>query len=208
MKVVDGDVIKTTSTVHGRRLPLAYNRKKLLDKHAQYMHLLSDEAIALLPEAELKVQFTHLHEPVDSMEVHDLRELLKTLQRSRTISLWHDHSSILGQGYIVMAVQVVYDLAVFMTDAEYLAASGKKVSNLQHMIEEPELYIVALCSSSATDQLAIIPDRLADLHELSGYREWTKPVLCMSVTWYVCSGSPVIWVQEWTKPVLCMSVTW
>ena len=39
-------------------------------------------------------------------------------------------------------------------------------------------------------------------------QEWTKPVLCMSVTWYVRSGSPVIWVQEWTKPVLCMSVTW
>jgi len=61
----------------------------------------------------------------------------------------------------------VYDLAVFMTESEYLATSGEAVSNLQQLIEEPELYIVALSSSSPTDQLAIIPDRVDDLLELS-----------------------------------------
>ena len=50
---------------------------------------------------------------------------------------------IIGQGYIVMTVQDVYDLAVIITEAEHLAATGKTVLNLQHMIEEPELYIVA-----------------------------------------------------------------
>ena len=36
-----------------------------------------------------------------------------------------------------------------------------------------------------------------------GYKEWTKPVLCMSVTWCVCSGSPEIWVQgvHYASPV-------
>jgi len=61
----------------------------------------------------------------------------------------------------------VYDLAVFMTESEYLATSEEAVSNLQQLIEEPELYIVALSSSSPSDQLAIIPDRVDDLLELS-----------------------------------------
>ena len=54
-----------------------------------------------------------------------------------------------------------------MTESEYLATSGEAVSNLQQLIEEPELYIVALSSSSPTDQLTIIPDRVDDLLELS-----------------------------------------
>ena len=54
-----------------------------------------------------------------------------------------------------------------MTESKYLATSGEAVSNLQQLIEEPKLYIVALPSSSPTDQLAIILDRVDDLLELS-----------------------------------------
>ena len=73
----------------------------------------------------------------------------------------------MGHGYILITVQVVYDLAVFMTESEYLATSGEAVSNLQQLIEEPKLYIVTLPSSSPTDPLAIIPDRVDDFLELS-----------------------------------------
>lgn len=66
-----------------------------------------------------------------------------------------------------MTVQVVYDQALFLTEDEYSAAKGKVTRNVQQLVEEPEIYIVALSSSSPTDQLAIIPDRLDDLKELS-----------------------------------------
>ena len=55
----------------------------------------------------------------------------------------------------------MYDQAVFMSE------SGKVSSNLQQLIEEPELYLVALSSSSPADQLGIIPAGLDDLPELA-----------------------------------------
>ncbi len=168
VKVVDGEVVRTSSVVHGRRMPLADIRQKLLDKHEPYMHVLSDDAIASFLEPDLRTLLDNLHESTDGMQVSELRERVRQLQRSRTISFWHDHSSILGRGYIlVVMVQVAYDLAVLMSESEYFAATRKVARNLQQLVEEPELYIVALSSSSPSDQLAIIPDRLDDLYELS-----------------------------------------
>ena len=54
LKVVDGELITTSSIVYGRKFPLAEIRKKLLDKHEQYMHLLSDDSIDSMPEPNLK----------------------------------------------------------------------------------------------------------------------------------------------------------
>ena len=85
------------------------------------------------------------------------------MQQSRAISFCHDHSTVLGCGYVLVTVQVVYDRAVFMSESEYHVATGKVSSNLQQLIEEPELYHVALSSSSPADQLGIIPAGLDDL---------------------------------------------
>ena len=52
-------------------------------------------------------------------------------------------TTILGCGYVLVTVQVVYDQAVFMSESEYYAPTGKVSSNLQQLIEEPELYLVA-----------------------------------------------------------------
>ena len=84
-----------------------------------------------------------MHESADGLQVCELRERVRCLQRSRTILFWHDHSTILGCGYVLVTVQVVYDRAVFMSESEYFAATGKVSFNLQQLIEEPELYLVA-----------------------------------------------------------------
>ena len=47
-----------------------------------------------------------------------------------------------------------------MSESEYHAATGKVGTNLQQLTEEPELYLVALSSSSPSYQLGIIPARL------------------------------------------------
>ena len=54
-----------------------------------------------------------------------------------------------------------------MSESEYYAATGKVSSNPQQLIEEPELYRVALSSSSPADQLRIIPAMLDDVPELA-----------------------------------------
>ena len=54
-----------------------------------------------------------------------------------------------------------------MSESEYYAAAGKASCNRQQLIEEPELYLVALSSSSPANQLGIIPSRLNDLPELA-----------------------------------------
>ncbi len=167
MKVVDGEVVKASSVVQGRRMPLVDIRQKLLNKHEPYMCILSDDAIASKSMPELKMILQCVHESTEGMDEDQLRQRVKQLQRSRTISFWHDHSSILGQGYILMTMHVVNDLAVFMSESEYLPVTGKVVTNLQQLVEEPELYIFALSSSSPSDQLATIPDRVDDLCELS-----------------------------------------
>ena len=131
------------------------------------MHLFSDDAIDSMSEADLKVFLEQLHESTDGLEVCDLRERVLHLQRTRTISLWHDHSGILGYGYVLVTVQVLYDRAVFMSESDYDTEAGRVVTNLQQLIEEPELYIVVLSSSSPSDQLGIFPDRLDHLYELA-----------------------------------------
>jgi len=63
--------------------------------------------------------------------------------------------------------QRLYDRAVFMSESDYDTEAGRVVTNLQQLIEEPELYIVVLSSSSPSDQLGIFPDRLDHLYELA-----------------------------------------
>ncbi len=60
-----------------------------------------------------------------SSSVSDLRELLDKVQHNRCLAMWHDHSTILQTGYILFAVSVVYDPAVFLTDEEYRQKTGK-----------------------------------------------------------------------------------
>ena len=95
-----------------------------------------------------------------------LQSEIATLQRNRTLAVWYDHS-ILQTGYILFAKWVIYDPAVFFTENEYKAKTGKNITNLQGIIEEPAIYMIAPSSSSPTDQLALVGDRLERLQELS-----------------------------------------
>ena len=54
-----------------------------------------------------------------------------------------------------------------MSESQFHAATGKVSTNLQQLIEEPELLIVALISSSPSDQLGIVPGSRDDLYELA-----------------------------------------
>lgn len=66
----------------------------------------------------------------------------------------------------MFAVWVVYDKAVFLSEKEYKEKSGISIPSLQPIIEVPEIYMIAPSSSSPSDQLALINDRVDCLQDL------------------------------------------
>ena len=84
-----------------------------------------------------------------------LHEEIKLATRERCLAFWHDHATILGHGYLLVTVPIMYNNSLFQKNT------------CQAIIEEPEIHMIALSSSSAEDQVAFIPDRYECLEELS-----------------------------------------
>ena len=87
------------------------------------MRLQSDEEIDSLSTEAVKKQLQKLGE---SGDVSDPHSFLKTKQRSRKFVEWHDHSTILRAGYILMTIHALYDPAVFLTTEEYVQKTGNE----------------------------------------------------------------------------------
>ena len=77
--------------------------------------------------------------------------------------MWHDHST---RHY---AIWVIYDPAIFLTAQGHAAKSGKSVQNIQEVIEQPVIYMMAPSSSSPVDQLA---ECLQDYQKVYSYYQW------------------------------------
>jgi len=71
----------------------------MLEQQEKYMHLWSDEEIAKLTTDEA-LTFLHDHHntPESDATLAELHQLVASVQRTRAIALWHDHSTILKQG--------------------------------------------------------------------------------------------------------------
>ena len=147
-KITNGNVEKETIVVYGRKFPLKVIRQNLLKSHENLMYLQTDDEIDLLSYTEVQEYFSKLHIETDDRDIQQSKEKMKVYQRSRNFAFWHDHSTILEAGYIMMTVHVLFDPGVF------------KQFNDQNRIEEPQLYMLCLSSSSSADQLATIPDRI------------------------------------------------
>ena len=107
-------------------------------------------------------------EKINEFENDDLLKALKTFQRTRHLTLWHDHSVILGRGYLLMTIHCLFDPAVFYTTTEFNEMFNEKLPiKIEDYVEEPELYMFCMSSSSLADQLANIGDRLDCLQTLS-----------------------------------------
>ena len=88
-------------------------------------------------------------------------------QYTRSIGVWHDHSTILCTGYILFAIWILYDLKVFISEEEYAASHKQQITNLQEIVEEPVVYMIAPSTSSPEYLLASVLDRVDCLMELS-----------------------------------------
>lgn len=104
--------------------------------------------------------FESIHADVDStLTIEEQKALMKNYQRTRTLAIWHDHATVLSRGYILITINVIYDDAVFVTQSE-IQDTNFTSSMLQHYIEEPEIHMIAVCSSSVADQATLVPDRI------------------------------------------------
>ena len=151
-----GTLTRTEVVCYGRKIPLTTIREKLIKKHEELMHLHSNEEIEQMDKHELEQLFEARNMQLPDIQSEDnLRmELIKN-ERTRTLGVWHDHSSILGHGYVLITIKVLYDRAVFKTENE-----RRTVQNVQSVVEEPEIHLIAM-SSSCID--ALIQERLMEL---------------------------------------------
>jgi len=179
-----GEVEENKVEVYSKRIPLTDVRKKLLEAQEELMHLDTDEQLENKSREELVHMLVKANEATHPHQTTaELREQVKHLQRCRHLLMRHDHATILGSGYILITVTVLYDPLVFMNDAEYMAKTGKRICNIQQVVEEPHIHMIAVGSLSVFDQLAIIGDRVDCLYELPTKIKSTKG---MEVSDHLC----------------------
>ena len=161
----DGEVVEQPVTIYSRKVPMNEIRQRLLKNQEKYMRLQTDEQVDALSkdEAITFLKQNQEHQFAD-MEITELRAKVKSLQRNRHLVMWHDHGTILGQGYIFITVKVIYDTSVFFRKDEY---SLNSTLNLQGTIEKPEVHVIGIASSSHEDQAALIPERVPCLRTLN-----------------------------------------
>lgn len=68
--------------------------------------------------------------------------------------------TILGKGYILLTAKILYDSAVFKSKMA-------NIQSVQAYIEEPDISIIAMSSSSIHDQAALISDRVSCIKDMS-----------------------------------------
>ena len=84
-----------------------------------------------------KLSFEELSQRVskfEAIETNDRQYLMKKLERTRHLSLWHDHSAVLSRGYILVTLSVIFDEAVFDVSLYDERKHGVK---LQEYVEQP-----------------------------------------------------------------------
>ena len=113
----------------------------MLQKQEKYMRVRTDSDFNKMSCEQGITGFKNVNE----FEINDgnssLEELLKKLmkyERARSLSLWHDVSTLSIHGHVLMMVACLYDPAVFLTDDEC-----KEKYNIQSEVEKPELYMLA-----------------------------------------------------------------
>ena len=128
----------------------------------------------------------------------ELRAMVVELERTRTIGIWHDHATVLGQGYVMITAKVFYDPIVFKTQME-IEGTSQWTPNLQSVVEEPELHMLVVCSSSVDDQASLIKDRISCLKELSTMLHSTNGVEVKDKLLFFYGDKPVQQMEKGTQ---------
>ena len=157
-RLVDGKIEEVSSEVYGRKLNMLKVRQEILLSQEKLMKLHTDKEIDAMTRPEMECLIPESEKTPD-MDTEGMRTKIRNLEPTRHLVLWHDHSSVLSNGYMLFTVNVVYDSAVFRKIDEIPEKERPTVA-VQELVEEPRMCMIAMSSSSADDQAALIPDRL------------------------------------------------
>lgn len=199
--VNNGRVESTEVTVFGRKIPLAELHLRLLRRQEQYMRLLTDTQLQALSRPDLLQALTKF-DITDHSEASDddLRQSLAHYQRHRHLLFWHDHATILGSGFLMITTNILYDPAVFFTNKEYKEMTPHLSNiNVQAEIEQAEIYMLAMGSSSLEDQVALVPDRMECLQEVSSPVKSTDGVPVWDIAHFFTGDKPSVQFERGTQ---------
>jgi hypothetical protein len=162
-----GNIAKEKVDISGRKVSLKDLRQRLLKKQEQFMRLQTCNELSQKGVDELAaiLRSTNYH-ITSTLSSNEMKQIIISQQRQRSLAMWHDHATILRNGFIMITVHIVYDKAVFFTNEEYFNKTGIRL-NVQCEVEQPEIYMLVLGSSSVEDQAAVISDRVECLSDLS-----------------------------------------
>ena len=158
--------------VHGQKIPLRELRKHILQCHEKegfmHDHPKALEEYASMDRADLVKGLQQLNEYNDTEDFDtqnfELATRLYSYHHTRLLLLGTDHADLLGSSYLLEVVQVVYDPALYLSDEEFEAKTGRKI-NVQAAVEKPFIRLRSMSGSSEEQQLRVVPDRAADLRD-------------------------------------------
>ncbi|CAG2225339.1 unnamed protein product [Mytilus edulis] len=138
---------------------MAYAKEQeILEKENHRLHTAgvlrvnTDEYYDKLTQPELDKCLTNFQENHHcNSNTETKRNILKAIQRSRNIKVWHVHSDILSHTYINFMISYMYDSANFLTSKEYLERNPTiKDIDIQKIVERPQLYILGQSGKNST----------------------------------------------------------
>ena len=162
-----GRIVTEEFTVSGRKLSLEFIRAKHFEKFKQFYRVFSDLEINEMNRCDIIKELDRINELKDellSKETTCLKEIFKKFNRTRHLQFWHDGSCISNHSHLLLAVNIVYDPAIFYTNEEFCASNGKQI-DIQSEIESPFVYLVARCPGD-DHQLMYSDIRIADIKTL------------------------------------------
>ncbi|CAH1259109.1 Hypp2154 [Branchiostoma lanceolatum] len=161
-----GRIETKTIVIQGRKRPLLKLRQELLDKQQPFLREPSDYHSMTSDQVVQRLEELGDPEVTNGKSEMQLREHLKAVENTRTLTYWEDGASLANHGYILYLVSTAYDKKVFLTKEEYYKKHNVNV-NVQAKVEKPELYLIARCGGSDAEQLLYAETRRDDLPSLS-----------------------------------------
>ena len=161
------------------------------------MRLTPESIVSTMTREQLTRQLD-LHDETKS--VQELRDLLVMSERSRSLCMWHDHATILKTGYIMITVHVIYDTVAFFTNKEYEKMHPVYIANIQSEVEQPEIPLLAACSSRVEDQAALVGDRLSCLQDLAQPVRAENGMEITDTLQFFTGDHPATQFEQGTKP--------
>ena len=162
---INGTLTPQEIVVHARKVPLKQLRQKLLEKQHKYMRLTPMSSIAAMPIEDLRHRLPNIS--CDDLTKEDMCRLLFQHERTRHLCMWHDHACILNKGFVMITMHVMYDNTLFYTDEEFEEMHPGETISVQSEVEQPEIHLLSLGSSTVADQAALIGDRLDCIRDLT-----------------------------------------